>query len=49
VQTRYNSGTAGTWAKLGPWTVPITNGRLTIATSGGAANLSGIEVWKSEE
>jgi hypothetical protein len=47
VQANYNSGTAGTWRRLGPWTVTVTDGTLDLTTSGGAANLSGIEVHRA--
>lgn len=47
VQANYNSGAAGTWVKLGPWTTSISDGTINITTSGGAANLSGIEVWQN--
>ncbi len=39
-----NSGSAGTWAKLGPYRVDLTDGALNITTSGGAVNLSGLEI-----
>lgn len=47
VQANYNSGAAGTWRRLGPWTVNVTDGTLDLTTSGGAANLSGIEVHRA--
>lgn len=43
--SNYNSGTAGTWAKLGPFIRNITDGIINLSTSGGDANISGIEVW----
>lgn len=46
VQARYASGPAGTWAKLGPWTVDVTDGSLKLSVKGGPANFSGLEVWK---
>jgi hypothetical protein len=46
VQANYNSGAAGTWKKLGPYQATITDGTINIATTGGAANFSGVEVWK---
>jgi YD repeat-containing protein len=46
VQANYVSGAAGTWAKLGPWPVTITDGTIVVSTTGGVANLSGIEVWQ---
>ncbi len=45
VQSNYNSGVAGTWKRLGPWRTTVSNGSISITTSGGTANLSGIEVW----
>ncbi|WP_242928739.1 Ig-like domain-containing protein [Pontibacter vulgaris] len=39
-----NSGSAGSWAKLGPYRVDLTDGTLNITTSGGAVNLSGLEI-----
>jgi hypothetical protein len=48
VKSGYNSGSAGTWAKLGPFTANIADGTINVTTTGGAANISGIEVWKSE-
>ncbi|MEJ7591666.1 MAG: DUF1549 domain-containing protein [Planctomycetaceae bacterium] len=47
VQDRYNSGAAGHWEKLGPWPTTVRNDRNIVLTSqGGAANFSGIELWK---
>ena len=40
------SGVAGEWHRLGPWPVTVQNGRISIETRGGAANISGVEVWK---
>ena len=45
VQSNYNSGPAGTWRKLGPFQTNITDGTINISTAGGAANLSGLEIW----
>jgi hypothetical protein len=47
VQANYNSGAAGSWARLGPYTVNLTDGAINIATSGGTANVSGIELWNA--
>jgi hypothetical protein len=44
VLTGYNSGDAGTWARLGPWIVTVSDNQLNIVASGGHANLSGLEV-----
>ncbi len=43
-QSGYNSGSPGTWAKLGPFRRTITDGAINISTTGGHANLSGIEI-----
>ncbi|XZE32623.1 PSD1 and planctomycete cytochrome C domain-containing protein [Pirellulaceae bacterium SH501] len=48
VVTQYRSGNAGHWEKLGPWFVSPTDGRVTIASKGGAANFSGLEIWNGE-
>jgi hypothetical protein len=48
VVTQYKSGSAGHWEKLGPWFVTPSNGRVTIMSKGGAANFSGLEIWKGE-
>ncbi|NMO16592.1 DUF4038 domain-containing protein [Pyxidicoccus fallax] len=45
VQDDYVSGNPGQWKRLGPWTVSVMDGALNLATSGGTANLSGIEVY----
>ena len=42
----YNSGTAGDWRRLGPWTAKVTDGSIDVTARGGDANLSGIEVWR---
>ncbi|MFP2956814.1 DUF4038 domain-containing protein [Myxococcus sp. 1LA] len=42
----YVSGAAGTWKRLGPWTVSVTDGALDLTTSGGTANLSGLEIHR---
>jgi glucose/arabinose dehydrogenase len=45
VQGNYNSGPAGTWAKLGPYPLNLTDGTINVGATGGAANFSGLEVW----
>ena len=45
VVTSYNSGRAGHWERLGPWKLAVEGGSIRISARGGAANLSGIEVW----
>ncbi|MDJ0367182.1 hypothetical protein QMK33_18695 [Hymenobacter sp. H14-R3] len=44
-QASYNSGAAGHWDRLGPYPATATNGTLTVGTSGGTANVSGLELW----
>ncbi len=47
VVQNYQSGTAGNWAKLGPWPIHLAKqGDVVITSQGGAANFSGIEVWR---
>ncbi|MBD0255208.1 MAG: choice-of-anchor D domain-containing protein, partial [Cytophagales bacterium] len=46
VQAHYHSGAAGTWRKLGPFEASITDGAISLATTGGAVNFSGVEVWR---
>jgi hypothetical protein len=43
---RVSSGPAGSWHRLGPFPVEVKAGVIKVSTRGGAANLSGIEVWK---
>ncbi len=47
VKQNHNSGAAGSWVKLGPYKTSVNDGSLDVTTSGGDANISGIEVWKS--
>ena len=42
----YHSGPPGRWRRLGPWIAAVDDGKITITASGGAANFSGIEVWR---
>lgn len=49
MQRNYASGTAGHWQRLGPWIARVTDGSLDLTSKGGAANLSGIELWKFTE
>ena len=46
VKANHNSGSAGTWHKLGPWPVSVNNGSISISCSAGDANLSGVEIWR---
>ncbi len=49
VERRYRTGRVGQWRRLGPWITDVAGGKIIITTSGGAANLSGIEIWKRVE
>ena len=42
----YNSGSQGHWKKLGPWPTTSKNGTIVLTSEGGAANFSGIELWR---
>src|SRR5262249_23504567 len=42
----FHSGAAGTWKKLGPWRVVVASGSIRLTTRGGAAKISGGEVWR---
>ncbi len=44
----YNSGRGGSWERLGPWYTDAQEGRILITSQGGAANFSGIEIWRGE-
>ncbi len=44
----FKSGPTGSWSRLGPWRVVAEAGSIRLTTSGGAANLSGVEIWKGE-
>jgi len=48
VVEEYYSGVTGQWRRVGPWIVSLSDGTIEITASGGAANFSGIEVYKSE-
>jgi hypothetical protein len=49
VVTNYRSGTAGHWERLGPWRTRATaDAKLIVTSQGGAANFSGIEVWRGD-
>ena len=45
VVAQYDSGGAGKWKRLGPWRTLVSDGTMTLSARGGAANLSGIEIW----
>jgi hypothetical protein len=46
VERDYYSGQAGRWRRLGPWITQVDGGSFTITSERGAANFSGIEVWR---
>ncbi|WP_460619217.1 SBBP repeat-containing protein [Hymenobacter ruber] len=47
VRANYNSGPAGTWAKLGPYPVTLgPAGTIRFTTTGGWPNFSGVELWQ---
>lgn len=48
VAADYSSGHAGHWDKLGPWVADAADGTITLASQGGAANFSGVEIWQGE-
>ncbi|WP_145091233.1 PSD1 and planctomycete cytochrome C domain-containing protein [Anatilimnocola aggregata] len=48
----YQSGSAGHWDRLGPYVIDVkadnNEGSIQITSRGGAANFSGIEIWRGE-
>jgi hypothetical protein len=44
----FHSGNAGAWKRLGPWPATPKKGVIKISARGGAANLSGIEIWSGK-
>ncbi len=49
VVEEFHSGSAGMWKRLGPWPAESAGGTIKIsarAASHGAANLSGVEIWR---
>ena len=49
VEKNFDSGVKGQWRRLGPWAASVSEGKITITTRGGAANFSGIEVWRKSQ
>ncbi len=47
-ESNLQSGNAGTWKKLGPYHVTVSDGSLSFFQTGGDFNLSGIEVYTSD-
>lgn len=46
VHARYSSGPAGSWDRLGPWTIEVADGSIEVRAQGGSAHFSGLEVWR---
>jgi hypothetical protein len=46
VARNHYSGVQGQWHRLGPWISVVNDGSIEITSTGGAANFSGIEVWR---
>jgi hypothetical protein len=46
LESNFQSGPPGTWRKLGPYPVNVSAGTLEMSSSGGAANFSGLEVFR---
>jgi hypothetical protein len=44
----FESGPAGTWRRLGPWVTESVGDSIRLTIRGGAANLSGIEIWRGD-
>jgi hypothetical protein len=42
----HDSGATGSWSRLGPWPVEVDSGTIALTADGGAANLSGLEIWR---
>jgi len=49
VERQHNSGHQGQWQRLGPWIASVRQGSIRITTKGGAANFSGIEIWRTQQ
>jgi lysophospholipase L1-like esterase len=43
----YTPGAKGSWSRLGPYTVTVTDGTLNLRTSGDIINLAAVELWKA--
>jgi hypothetical protein len=46
VARNHYSGVEGEWHRLGPWITTATNTSIEITSAGGAANFSGIDIWR---
>jgi CSLREA domain-containing protein len=41
-----NSGSTGTWQKLGPYPINVANGTINLTSGGNIIHVAGIEVWQ---
>ncbi|MGV3771590.1 MAG: DUF1553 domain-containing protein [Verrucomicrobiales bacterium] len=48
VVEKFHSGKGGSWRRLGPFLASDKDGKIKVAARGGAANLSGVELWRGE-
>lgn len=48
VALNHVSGTQGQWQKLGPWYTSPVDGKIVLTSQGGAANFSGLELWRGQ-
>jgi hypothetical protein len=48
VHSKYVSGPAGRWERVGPWFVDVPDGVLDVSARGGEANFCGLEVWRAK-
>ena len=49
VVKRHQSGNVGHWDRLGPWYIDVQDGGgIRLTSKGGAANFSGLEIWRGE-
>ncbi|MHC4402169.1 MAG: nucleoside hydrolase-like domain-containing protein [Planctomycetota bacterium] len=46
VERSYHTGPAGRWRRLGPWVTNVDDGKITVTAEGGAANFSGLEIYR---
>jgi hypothetical protein len=46
VVEQHESGAAGAWQRLGPWSVSPRRGVIRLESRGGDANFSGVEIWR---
>ena len=49
VERDHYTGRAGRWQRLGPWITNVDNGSIFITSERGAANFSGLEIWRKKD